>query len=104
MAAMGPDALDGPMSALRRYDLLAGRIDERRLGAGNGASEPLFVPRAANADEDDGYVVALVYEQARNASEFLILNAADIAGDPVARVRLPHRVPYGFHGNWVPAE
>src|SRR3989441_3913069 len=106
MAALGPDALDGGMpvfTALRKYDLVGGGIEERQLGAGTGASEPLFVPRAANADEDDGYVVTLVYDQARNASEFLILAASDIAGDPVARVRLPNRVPYGFHGNWVPA-
>jgi len=107
MAAVGPDAGDGRMpvfTALRKYDLVGGGIEERRLGPGNGASEPLFVPRAADADEDDGYVVTLVYDPARNASEFLILAASDIAGDPVARVRLPNRVPYGFHGNWVPAE
>ncbi|MGH7815230.1 MAG: carotenoid oxygenase family protein [Candidatus Binataceae bacterium] len=23
--------------------------------------------------------------------------------EPAARVTAPHRVPFGFHGNWVPA-
>ena len=63
--------------------------------------EPLFVPRHEGAAEDDGWVLALVYDASRNASDFYVLDARDIAGEPVARIRLPHRVPYGFHGNWV---
>jgi carotenoid cleavage dioxygenase len=88
-------------TAVRRYDLERGREVTRRFGAGNGAGEPLFVPRTATAAEDDGWVLVLVYDAARNASDFWILDARDIAGEPVARVVLPHRIPYGFHGNWV---
>jgi carotenoid cleavage dioxygenase len=56
---------------------------------------------ARSMRKDDGWVLVLAYDHARNASEFLVLNAADIAGEPAARIRLPHRVPYGFHGNWA---
>jgi len=61
------------------------------------------VPRTAAAGEDDGWLLVLVYDAARDTSDFWILDAQDVAGEPVARVALPHRVPYGFHGNWVAA-
>ena len=90
-------------TAIRRYDLERGTIDTRPFGPGNGVGEPLFVPRRPDSAEDDGYVLALAYDEARNASDFYVLDARHIAGEPIARVVLPHRVPYGFHGNWVPA-
>jgi carotenoid cleavage dioxygenase-like enzyme len=90
-------------SAIRKYDLERGTTETRRFGAENGVGEPLFVPRSDAAAEDDGWVLVLAYDHARNASDFYVLDARDVAGEPVARVTLPHRVPYGFHGNWVAA-
>jgi carotenoid cleavage dioxygenase len=90
-------------TAIKKYDLERGTSVERRFGAGNGVSEPLFVPRHDGAEEDDGYVLALVYDQTRNASDFYVLDARDVAGEPIAEIRIPNRVPYGFHGNWVPS-
>jgi len=105
LAAAGPEGTTRmpEFTALRRYDLERGTIETRAFGAGNGVGEPLFVPRRPDSAEDDGYVLALAYEQARNTSDFYVLDARNIAGEPIARVVLPHRVPYGFHGNWVPA-
>ena len=106
MAAREPELNDGAQplwTAVRKYDLERGGVTERRFGAGNGVGEPLFVPRTASACEDDGWVLVLVYDAARDTSDFWILDAQDVAGEPVARVTLPHRVPYGFHGNWVAA-
>jgi carotenoid cleavage dioxygenase-like enzyme len=90
-------------TAVKKYDLARGSDVVRSFGAGNGVGEPLFVPRHDGADEDDGYVLALVYDHARSASDFYILDARDLAGEPAAVVHIPNRVPYGFHGNWVPA-
>jgi len=106
MAAREPELNDGAQplwTAVRKYDLERGGVTERRFGAGNGVGEPLFVPRTAAAGEDDGWVLVLVYDAAHDTSDFWILDAQDVAGEPVARVALPHRVPYGFHGNWVAA-
>ena len=106
LAAAGPEKENerGPVfTAVHKHDLERGTSEVRAFGAGNGVGEPLFVPRHADAAEDDGYVLVLAYDEARNASDFYILDARHIAGEPLAVVRIPHRVPYGFHGNWVAA-
>ena len=41
------------------------------------------------------------YDPARDGSDLVIVDASDFTGEPVATIKLPHRVPYGFHGNWI---
>jgi hypothetical protein len=43
-----------------------------------------------------------VYDPHRDLSDVVILDAQDFAGEPVATIRLPVRVPFGFHGGWAP--
>jgi carotenoid cleavage dioxygenase len=64
--------------------------------------EAVFVPRADDAVEDDGWLLTLAYSPDKDTSALYVLNAADPAGEPQAVVELPQRVPVGFHGNWVP--
>ncbi len=93
----------GPTS-LVRYDLREGASTEHAFGAGESAGMPgeaVFVPARGVADESNGWYLGYVYDPARNGSDLVILDASDFAGDPVARIRLPRRVPFGFHGNWI---
>ncbi|WP_099025584.1 carotenoid oxygenase family protein [Mycolicibacterium palauense] len=88
-------------NALLRYDLSTGASVEHHFGTG-GPGEAVFVPDPDSAaDENHGWYLGYVYEPERDGSDLVILDAADFAGDPVATIRLPHRVPYGFHGNWI---
>ena len=41
-----------------------------------------------------------VYDAGREASDLVLVDAATL--ETVASVHLPVRVPYGFHGNWIP--
>jgi carotenoid cleavage dioxygenase len=90
-------------NAIAHLDLKTGKRAVRTLDPGDAADEPIFVPRSASAPEGDGYVISLVYRAASNTSELLILNAQDIAAEPAAVLKVPRRVPAGFHGNFVPA-
>jgi carotenoid cleavage dioxygenase len=89
-------------NAIAHLDLRTGKRAVRMLGPAGAASEPVFVPRSASAPEGDGYIISIVYRAETHTSELLILHAQDIAGEPVASLKLPRHVPPGTHGNFVP--
>jgi carotenoid cleavage dioxygenase len=96
------DDILGTESVLVCHDLERGTTVERSFGRGAGVGEAVFVPRADDAGESDGWLLTLAYSPDRDTSALYILNAGDPAGDAQAVVELPQRVPVGFHGNWVP--
>jgi carotenoid cleavage dioxygenase-like enzyme len=85
-----------------KHDVRSGRTEVHDFGPGHASLEPVFVPRSEATDEDDGYIMSYVFNGERNASDVVILSAQDFAGPPLAVVELPVRVPFGFHGDWVP--
>ena len=65
--------------------------------------EPIFVPRSAEAEEGDGYLLSIVFVGPENRSDLVLFDATSVDAGPRARARLDLRVPNGFHGNWIPA-
>ena len=101
MAVTERETGNDPLQAIKKLDLQSG---ERQLwsAAPRGfVSEPLMVPRPGASAEDDGWVLCLVWNGARCASDLVILDAASLA--EVAVLELPLAVPHGLHGSWVPA-
>jgi carotenoid cleavage dioxygenase len=95
----GNDVDFGP--AILKHDARTHRVEPYRLRASQAAGEPVFVPASSSSGEDEGWVLSYVYDSATNGSELLVLDAHDWGTAPVARVPLPRRVPFGFHGSWV---
>jgi carotenoid cleavage dioxygenase len=89
-------------SGLLKYDLATGAALAHEFPRGVFGSEPAFAAREGGQDEDDGYVVTFVADPDSGASEALVIDARNFSAPPVARVRLPQRVPAGFHGTWAP--
>lgn len=108
------DAATGnaPLQAILKADLTTG---DRQLwsAAPHGfVGEPIFVPHPAAAyrqalpavdyegEEDDGWLLTLVYDAQRACSDVVILDAREMK--LAARLHLKHHVPYGLHGSFTP--
>lgn len=85
-----------------KYDLSDFSSKTVELGAGREGSEAVFVKDPAGKSEDDGWLMAYVYDKATDRSELMILDASSMSSEPVATVKLPVRIPMGFHGSWIP--
>ena len=98
--------VSGGGSAVVKYDMVTGSSSAHEFGAGRQPGEMVFVPStgtSADGVEDDGYLLGYVYDRAEDRSDLVILAAGDVGAAPLATVHLPRRVPFGFHGSWIPA-
>ena len=84
-----------------RYDLQTGERQMHDFGAGKVPGEFVFVPRSADAPEGDGWLMGYVIDKASDTTDLVILDATDMGAAPLASVHIPHRIPPGFHGNWL---
>lgn len=84
---------------LLKHDLKSGSRERHEVGPGRAASEGVFVPRGPG--EDEGYLIAPVYDASTNTSDVIVIDAQDFSAPPVATIHLPVRIPFGFHGNFV---
>ncbi len=91
-------------NALVKYDHRDGSSVRHDYGEGWLGSEAPFARRVGSTAEDDGYVVEIVTDAAALQSQCWVYHAQDIAAGPIARVRLPARVPSGFHAKWIPGD
>jgi carotenoid cleavage dioxygenase len=91
-------------TALYRHDLETGGRQVHDFGPGRHPGEFVFVPASTESAEGEGWIMGLVVDLQMETTELVILDARRIEDAPAARVRLPHRVPPGFHGNWFPTQ
>lgn len=99
-----PPAAGGswPQNALIHYDHVTGKKVVREFEPGTWTHpEPAFVPRSFDAPEGDGYLLSLVYREEEDRSDIEILDTRDISAEPIATVKLPARVVFGAHGQFV---
>jgi len=88
------------MAGVCHLDYETGEADRWDSAPGERVGEVVFAP--GGDGEGEGWVMAFTYDTATQRSHLSVLDALDVAAGPVARVRIPARVPYGFHGWWLP--
>jgi carotenoid cleavage dioxygenase-like enzyme len=104
--AVGPMPEFGPMGP--PFNSIFHRDDDTGIRTGyyvgedSAPEEPVFVPKSADAGEGEGYLLSLVGRRAENRNDMIILDALDVAAGPIATLRIPFRLRYGFHGTWIP--
>jgi carotenoid cleavage dioxygenase-like enzyme len=84
-------------------DMSTGESQTWWAGDTSSTQEPVFAPKSADAAEGEGYVMGIVNRRAENRSDLVILDAQHMDEGPIATVKIPVRLKYGIHGNWVPA-
>ena len=97
--ADGNPAFEG----LVKLDFETGKSQSHKYGEKSSSAEAIFVAApGADPDSDEGWVMSYVHDEIENVTDFTVLDATDLS--TLAKVRLPQRVPYGFHGSWIPDE
>ncbi|MCG8350170.1 MAG: carotenoid oxygenase family protein [Chloroflexales bacterium] len=120
LAAADQPAGNRPNQAVWKLDLETGAQQIWSAAPRGFASEPIFVPRPRSPEvaalttpdvgrpldnsapgEDDGWLLTLVYNAARHASDLVILDARDLTRGPLAVLRLKRHIPHGLHGSFT---
>ena len=95
-------AANAPESSLPtrlvKYDTRTGERTEWTPEGDRYPAEPLFEPAPGAAREDAGVILTTVLDADAERTVFVALDARDMS--VVARAPLPHRLPYGFHGQF----
>ncbi|KAG0364871.1 hypothetical protein BGZ54_007076 [Gamsiella multidivaricata] len=97
---------------LRKVELKSTKV--YKFGGAYYGNEVSFVPNLPRAhgqelDEDDGHVLVYVYDESQlkddlmvdsdnQVTELWIFDAKKLEQGPVTTIKIPRRIPYGFHG------
>ena len=101
MAVAEREQGNDPLQAIRKLDLSSGESRVWSAAPRGFVSEPVMVANPGATAEDDGWVLCLVWNGARCASDLVILDASTLNEQAV--FELPLAIPHGLHGSWVQA-
>jgi carotenoid cleavage dioxygenase-like enzyme len=94
-----PDTLD--LAGTAMIDYQSGEVRIWQPGLNRHTDEAFFV--AGGSGEGEGWLLTFVYDHVAATTDLVILDALRVERGPIAEIRLPRRVPHGFHGVWIPA-
>ena len=89
--------------ALLQFDLKTKKAYTHDFGVHQEVDEAVFIPDPSSkpGDEKGGWLGLFVYNSETDTSEFVLLSAKHFRKDPIARIKLPQRIPHGLHGSWI---
>ena len=100
-AAAHQSTVNAPLQAIFKVDLESGRKQLWSAAPRGFIGEPIFIPRPNSQTEDDGWLIALVYDAEHHRSDVVILDAQNLQKGAIAKLHLKHHIPYGLHGSFT---
>ncbi len=91
----------GMFDSVTKVDFTTSAAQTHVYGRDQIGGEGVFAPDPNGHGEDAGWLLNFVTDETSSTTDFVVLDAGTM--DEVARVHLAQRVPFGFHGNWMPA-
>lgn len=76
-------------------------LDYHEFGENIFCTGAAFVPKENGFEEDDGWIITFVHNESIDTSQVYLIDCKNFSGEPVAKITLPYRVPYGFHGTFI---
>lgn len=76
------------------------KIEYHWLPKNNFCTGSAFVAKPKAVEEDDGWIVTFAHDEDYDTSYVLVVDAKKFEDEPVAKISLPQRVPYGHHGSF----
>jgi carotenoid cleavage dioxygenase len=89
---------------LLRFDMARDEVASWSPGQHRTASEPLFVRAVDGRADDEGWLLSVVHDATRDASDIYVLDASSFGRRPQAVIHLPSLLPFRSHGTWVGAD
>jgi carotenoid cleavage dioxygenase-like enzyme len=90
---------------LLKIDVARDEVRSWRPGEYRVASEPLFVRATDGEGDDEGWLLTVVYDATREASDIYVLDASSFGRrGPQTVIHLPAGLPFRSHGTWVGAD
>lgn len=93
----------GDFDTVVKYDTTTGTRSLWYSGDDGHIGEGVFAPDPGGSAEDDGWIVNSMHDSGTGQSSVIVLDARDIEAGPIATVKVPQRMPFGFHANWFSA-
>ena len=91
---------NGPLQAIKKFDSLKEEEISWSAAPRGFVSEPIFITsQKSKSEEDNGWVVVLVWNSIRSGTDLILLDSKDLT--EIAILEVPISIPHGLHGSWV---
>ena len=90
---------NGPLQAIKKINLSS--LEESFWSAAPKGflSEPLMIPKTNSMKEDEGWIIALIWNGERSGTDLVLLSSDTLREEAI--LELPIKIPHGLHGSWI---